>query len=131
MFQRKGRTIVTAAVGALMLLLTVLGSASVGAAAPVNGCTLGNRACNVYPYYYGYAVPYVAGGPVYVNAYTQPALVAGATYFDPRYCGDGRVSVVPDKDGNLINVCTTTGVRIFPVYADAYPYVGPAYVVYR
>lgn len=44
-----------------------------------------------------------------------------STYADPRYCG-GAVSVVTDSSGNLIDVCTTTGQRIYPVYPDnAYP----------
>ncbi len=56
-----------------------------------------------------------------------PNIVNAVSYFDPRYCGDGRVSIVPDKDGNLINVCKTTGARIFPVYGG-YPY---GYQYYR
>ncbi len=34
--------------------------------------------------------------------------------FDPRFCGDGRVSVVTDQGGNLVDVCTATGQRIDP-----------------
>jgi len=34
--------------------------------------------------------------------------------FDPRFCGDGRVSVVSDQGGNLVDVCTATGQRIDP-----------------
>ncbi|MGI8689281.1 MAG: hypothetical protein ACR2M3_11945 [Thermomicrobiales bacterium] len=49
-----------------------------------------------------------------------------SSYFDPRYC-DGAVSVVTDSGGNLIDVCTTTGQRIYPVYPDtSYPTGYPA-----
>jgi hypothetical protein len=48
-----------------------------------------------------------------------------STYADPRYC-DGLVSVVTDQYGNLIDVCTTTGQRIYPVYLD-YGYATPGY----
>lgn len=125
MIQRPIRKIVVGVAGILMLVLTIGGSATVGAAAPVNGCTLGNYVCTGYTYVvpaYTYAnVPYVYGR-------YAPA-VGGVTYFDPRYCGDGRVSIVSDKDGNAINVCTTTGARIFPVYSD-YAY-GVPYPYYR
>ncbi len=130
MFQRRIRQFAVAGIGALMLMLTIGGSAAVGAAAPqnvfvANGCPVGNYAC------LGYGGPrYYVGGPTYVygRATTYyPNVVNAVSYFDPRYCGDGRVSIVPDKDGNLINVCTTTGVRIFPVYGG-YPY---GYQYYR
>lgn len=132
------RKIVTFAAGALMLMLTLGGSVSVGAAAPTNvftanGCPVGNYQCLGYGdprFFYGVS-PYVAApyvGVPYVAAnYAVPGVVS---YFDPRYCGDGRVSIVPDKDGNLINVCTTTGFRFVPIFADGYPY-GIPYVVYR
>lgn len=130
--QRHLRKIVTTAVRAILLILTIGGSASVGAAAPANvftanGCPVGNYQCLGY-YPYG---PVAYGAVPYVSPYYAAGVVGGATYFDPRYCGDGRVSIVPDKDGHLINVCTSTGVRFIPVYVDGYPYVGPAYVVYR
>jgi hypothetical protein len=54
-----------------------------------------------------------------------PANTVVSTYVDPRYC-DGLVSVVTDQYGNLIDVCTTTGQRIYPVYPD-YGYATPAY----
>jgi hypothetical protein len=54
-----------------------------------------------------------------------------STYFDPRYC-NGVVSVATDQYGNLIDICTVTGQRIYPVYPDygyATPYYNaPAYV---
>jgi len=37
-----------------------------------------------------------------------------STSFDPRFCGDGQVSIVSDSGGNLINVCMSTGQRIDP-----------------
>ena len=133
---RKGKRIrglVALAAGALMLMLTIGSSVSVGAAAPANvftanGCPVGNYRCLGYgdPIYYG-RIPY--GGVPYVYAHYN-AVPGAVSYFDPRYCGDGRVSIVSDNGGNLINVCTTTGVRVYPVYADGYPY-GGLYAVYR
>lgn len=131
---RTVRQLVTFAVGALMLILTLGSTLSVGASAPttvypVNGCAVGTYQCLGYgvPYAYG-AVPYVGAPYIYAHYAAVPGSVS---YFDPRYCGDGRVSIVPDKDGNLINVCTSTGVRIYPVYGDGYPYGAAPYVVYR
>lgn len=59
------------------------------------------------------------------SAYPPNTVVS--TYFDARYCGDGAVSVVTDSGGNLIDICTSTGIRIYPVYAD-YP-TSAAYTV--
>ncbi len=138
MVQGNVRKIVTLAAGALMLILTLGGSVSVGAAAPTNvftanGCPVGNYQCLGYGdprFFYG-AAPYVGtpyvGVPYIAANYAVPGVVS---YIDPRYCGDGRVSIVPDQGGNLINVCTTTGARIYPVVAYGYPY-GVPYVVYR
>lgn len=44
-----------------------------------------------------------------------------STYYDARYCG-GSISVVSDSGGNLIDVCTATGVRIDPATAYGYGY---------
>ncbi len=49
------------------------------------------------------------------------------TYVDARYCGDGSVSVVTDATGDLINVCTSNGVRIYPVGAAVGPSTAPIY----
>jgi hypothetical protein len=132
--QRNVRKIVTGAVGALMLILTLGSALSVGASAPTNvfvanACPVGNYQCLGYgnPYYYG-AAPSVGAPYVYAHYNAVPGAIS---YFDPRYCGDGRVSIVSDKDGNLINACTSTGVRIFPIYGDGYPYGVAPYVVYR
>jgi hypothetical protein len=54
-----------------------------------------------------------------------PANTVVSTYVDLRYC-DGLVSVVADQYGNLIDVCTSTGQRIYPYYPD-YGYVTPGY----
>lgn len=44
-----------------------------------------------------------------------------STYVDPRYC-NGVVSVATDASSNLIDICTATGQRIYPVYSDyGYP----------
>ena len=59
-----------------------------------------------------------------------------SSYFDPRYCGNGAVSVVTDAGGSLINICTSTGQRVVPIYPDyvvapyggyGYGYAQPAY----
>jgi hypothetical protein len=47
-----------------------------------------------------------------------------STYYDARYCG-GPVSIVSDSGGNLINVCTVSGIRIDPSAAP-YGYI-PGY----
>lgn len=134
MVQRNARKLVTFAAGVLMLILTLGSTLSVGASAPANiftanGCQVGNYRCLGYgdPIYYG-ASPYVGAPYVFAHYGTVPAAV---NYFDPRYRGDGRVSIVSDKDGKLMNVCTSTGARIFPVYPDGYPYGAVPYVVYR
>jgi hypothetical protein len=75
-----------------------------------------------------YTAP-AAYAPTYA-AYTAPASGSGyppnaviSSYFDPRYCGNGAVSIVTDQYGNLINVCTSSGVRIYPAYPPyGYPY---------
>jgi hypothetical protein len=50
-------------------------------------------------------------------------------YTDPRYCGDGQVSVVTDGSGDLMDVCTSNGQRIYPVDAGvgSYGYGAPVY----
>lgn len=59
-----------------------------------------------------------------------------SSYFDPRYCGNGAVSVVTDAGGSLIDICTSTGQRVVPIYPDyvsapyggyGYGYAQPAY----
>jgi len=98
-------------VGVALLIAALASSAAVGATAPFSPgatCNSGISMCQPGPYY-GYAV--------------------NSTYVDPRYCGDGLVSVVRDPQyGELINVCSSTGQRIFPVstgYYGAPPYLAP------
>ena len=50
-----------------------------------------------------------------------------SSYFDPRYCGNGAVSVVTDAGGSLINICTSTGQHVVPVYPDYAPYGGTGF----
>jgi hypothetical protein len=98
--KRINRKVLAGVVGAAMLVLT-LGSVSASAAAP-------------------YGVPY-AGYAGYAG------YGAVATYFDPRYCGDGLIAVVPEPhNGAPINICATTGVRVYPVFADYGIYGGVA-----
>jgi hypothetical protein len=102
--KRINRKVLLGIVGAAMLVLTV-GSMSASAAVPY-GCGAPGVACGV-PYagylgYTGYAG--YGGGPV---------------YFDPRYCGDGLIAIVPEKsNGAPIDICATSGVRVYPVFAD-------------
>lgn len=60
---------------------------------------------------------------------TYPPNTVISTYVDLRYC-NGSISVVTDNNGVLIDVCTATGQRIYPVYPDngyAAGYAGPGY----
>jgi hypothetical protein len=116
------------AVGALATLAVAV-SVPVGAAGDSDQvtCIPINYTTCVQPVTGGYTVPTL---PTYTApTYTAPTYAAPATatlpanslvstYFDPRYCGDGNVSVVTDASGHLINVCTSTGVRIYPVFSD-------------
>jgi len=56
---------------------------------------------------------------VSTSGYPPNTLIS--SYFDPRYCGNGAVSVVTDAGGALINICTSTGQRVLPVYPDYVP----------
>jgi len=149
------RRIVVGFVGAMMLVLSVAGATTVGAQTNY-GCAVNDYACyyahasnGYYPGYsqpYGYAQQVGYNQPVYTQptytqptyaqpAYTQPyAYNSGyvpnaivSSYFDPRYCGDGRVSVVTDAGGALINICTSTGQRVIPIYPDYVPFGGNGY----
>jgi hypothetical protein len=111
------------AVGALMAIAVAV-SVPVGAAGDSDqvGCIPINYTTCVQP---------VSGtttttAPVY-TAPAQATLPGNSlitTYFDPRYCGDGLVSLVTDATGHVINVCTATGVRIYPVFPDFGGYGG-------
>jgi len=66
------------------------------------------------------ATPVLPVAPVVsTSGYPPNALIS--SYFDPRYCGNGAVSVVTDAGGALINICTSTGQRVLPVYPDYVP----------
>jgi hypothetical protein len=101
-------------VGAALLVLT-LGSISASAAAPY-GCGAPGAYCGVpYAGYAGYA-----------------GYGAMTTYFDPRYCGNGLIAIVPEpSNGAPINICASTGQRVFPAYPDYGAYPGyPGYPGY-
>ncbi|MGI8688303.1 MAG: hypothetical protein ACR2M3_06950 [Thermomicrobiales bacterium] len=141
------RWLILGAAGLLALVLTLSHTVSVGAAAPamygntticINYFTCYNSAtgaavANTNSGYPTYTTPNVTGYPTYIapsSASGYPANTVVSTYFDPRYC-DGSVSVVTDPSGNLIDVCTTTGQRIYPVFPDygyGAGYVAPSYV---
>lgn len=70
------------------------------------------------------------GGTAATAASPYPPNTVISTYVDPRYC-NGLVSVVTDDGGNLINVCTATGQRIYPFYPDygyGVGYLAPNYL---
>ncbi|GEM_PF-3348113 len=95
-------------VGAALLIAALGSSAAVGATAPFPpGATCsGISMCQPSPDYR------------YAGNRT--------TYADPRYCVRGLVSVVTDpRYGELIDVCSSTGQRIFPVSYGASPYAMP------
>jgi hypothetical protein len=79
--------------------------------APANTTVTAPTTAVYSPTYTAYTAPVASG-----SGYAPNAVVS--TYFDPRYCGNGLVSVVTDQSGNLIDVCSSSGVRIYPVYAD-------------
>lgn len=94
---RINRKLFAGIIGAALMVVT-LGTVSAGATAPGH---------------YGYGYNYYGG------------VIGGTTYFDPRYCGNGLVSIVPEpSNGAPINICTSTGQRIFPVFPDYVPYGG-------
>jgi hypothetical protein len=120
------------AIGALMAMAIAV-SVPVGAAGDNDQvtCIQINYTTCMQPYTGTYTAPVapytVPAAPATTTApYTAPAaptqMLPGnslvTTYVDPRYCGDGLVSVVTDSTGHLINVCTSTGVRIFPAFPD-------------
>lgn len=141
------RRLLPGAVG-LALLILGLSGITASAAAPANCVPISQTACvangitystnpnAIYSNAPAGAVAYAPSTAVYTPtyaAYTAPTTASTgyppnaviSTYFDPRYCGDGAVSIVTDQGGNLINVCTSTGVRIFPVYGNyGYGYPG-------
>lgn len=128
------RRIVVGFVGAMMLVLSVAGATTVGAQTNY-GCAVNDYACyyahasnGYYPGYaqrVGYTQPAYTQPYAYNSGYVPNAIVS--SYFDPRYCGDGRVSVVTDAAGALIDICTSTGQRIIPIYPDYVPYGGNGY----
>lgn len=116
--QRINRKVLAGIVGAALLVLT-LGTVSASAAVPY-GCGAPGVNCGVpYAGYAGY-VGYAGYQPGYLayGGYSQ-------VYFDPRYCGDGLIAIVPEKsNGAPINICATSGVRVYPVFADPGIYGG-------
>jgi hypothetical protein len=60
-----------------------------------------------------------------VGAQTYPPNTVVSRYTDPRYCGDGQISVVADSSGTLMDVCIRDGSRIYPVADGTNPYGGP------
>jgi hypothetical protein len=74
----------------------------------------GSRARFLVPIVTGLGLLLLALIPAAVGAASPyPPNTVVSTYYDARYCG-GPISVVSDSGGNLIDVCTATGVRIDP-----------------
>jgi hypothetical protein len=126
------RWIVLGAATLVLFILAAAHSTSVGAATPciqINYTTCVNYTVPTYTAPTYIAPTYVA--PAYVApTYVAPATAAApttstttgyppnaviSTYYDPRY---GEVSVVTDASGNLIDINTATGQRIYPVFPD-------------
>jgi hypothetical protein len=102
------RWVILGAAAMAFVALGMIYSVSVGAAAPAS-------------YQAPYPVTTTSGSATTTASTTSasgyPPNTVVSTYADPRYC-NGLVSVVTDSSGNLIDVCTTTGQRIYPVYPD-------------
>ena len=97
------RWAVVGAASAIFFVLAMMQGGSVGAAAPTTygygGC-INNTVCD-------------NGTGAATTGY--PANTAISSYYDPRY---GFVSVVTDGSGNLIDINSATGQRIYPVFPD-------------
>ncbi|MDQ6832991.1 MAG: hypothetical protein M3008_06300, partial [Chloroflexota bacterium] len=90
------RWVAVGAASAILFVLALMQSASVGAAAPA-------------------VTTYGLGGTATTSNSGYPPNTVLSSSFDPRY---GFVSVVTDGSGNLIDVNSTTGQRIYPVFPD-------------
>jgi len=106
------RWAVVGAASAILFVLAMVQGGSVGAAAPT---TYDNTVCINYTTCYPTAAPATTTTTNTTTGIPGNAVVS--TYVDPRYC-NGLVSVVTDSSGHLIDVCTTTGQRIYPVFPD-------------
>ena len=98
------RWAVVGAASALLFVLALAHSAAVGAQVP-------------YPTTVGATTTTTAATAPTTSTTGYPPNTVVSTYFDARYC-NGLVSVVTDGSGNLIDVCTVTGQRIYPVFPD-------------
>jgi hypothetical protein len=97
------RWAVVGAASALLFVLALAHSAAVGAQVP-------------YPTTVGTTTT-ATGTTTTTSSTGYPPNTVVSTYFDARYC-NGLVSVVTDSSGHLIDVCTVTGQRIYPVFPD-------------
>jgi len=138
MIKRFSRRVTVGIVGVLMLVLSIAGAASASAQVYYPGTSSVGYGQQPYgygqqqqpygygqqqqPYGSGQQQPYGYGQPVSQSGYPPNAVIS--SYFDPRYCGNGAVSVVTDAGGALIDICTSTGQRILPIYPDFSPYGG-------
>lgn len=104
------RWAVVGAASAILFVLAMMQGGSVGAAAPT---TYDNPVCINYTTCYPTSTTTTAT----TTTTGLPGNAVVSTYVDPRYC-NGLVSVVTDSSGTLIDVCTATGQRIYPVFPD-------------
>lgn len=110
------RWAVLGAAGVVALILALSHGMAAGAAAPVA------YQANCIPINY---TTCVTNGTAFANGNVGTVVTVPnsgiapnsvvSSYFDPRY---GFVSVVTDSSGNLIDVNSATGQRIFPVFPD-------------
>jgi len=118
-------------IGAMVAMAVALSSSGTVGAAGTDG-----EQTNCIPINYGTCVTPTGFQPTNTTTYVQTAPVYAptsntglpgnaiiSTYFDPRYC-DGSVSIVTDSTGHAINICTSTGQRIYPVFPDYGSYGG-------
>jgi hypothetical protein len=115
------RWAVLGAAGVIALIIALSHSMSASAATPciqINYTTCVNYTVPTYvaPAYVAptYVAPsYIAPATTSASGYAPNTVVS--SYYDPRY---GPVSVVTDASGNLIDVNTATGQRIYPYLPD-------------
>ncbi len=79
------------------------------------GTTVAAPATTVYAPTYAYAPGYTAYTAPSGTTSGYPPNTVVSSYFDPRY---GPVSVVTDQYGNLIDINSATGQRIYPYLPD-------------
>src|SRR3954471_1261892 len=116
------RWAVLGAAGVIALVLALTHAMTASAATPAGCIPINYTTCvttgTAYVAPTTTTVPTYVGGNVVAVAPANsgyPPNTVVRSYYDPRY---GFVSVVTDASGNLIDVNSATGQRIYPVYPD-------------